>query len=178
MKKLTIIIIAAFTLMGCTSKSKHPETEGTTSIVIVDEISPIKDFLNTKLKGKKVTDVEIVSRDSVLSFAPMTVMYTECAKNKAEGTFPGDALAKLSDYFYHVTVVRTAMRLQSERTEDLTGQHQGDWRRLLNVKATLDDGSVMNDVEVIFDNDGVTPYMTGQDYDFEVSAWDLKINTL
>lgn len=179
MKNLPFIILAALILIACNGKPTAPSQESANvTIAPAEDLGTVKDFLNAKFPGKNITDVEVIRRDSVLSFSPMTIMYPECMKNKADGTFPGKAFDKLSDYFYHLVVVRTAMRTETPRQEDLTGQHQGDWRRLLNVKAKHEDGSVTDGVEVILDSDGKTPYMTGQDYDLKVSEWDSKIQTL
>jgi hypothetical protein len=178
MKNLPFIILASLVLIACNGKPAAPSQKtATVTIAPAEDLGTVKYFLNTKFPGKNITDVEVIRRDSVLSFSPMTIMYPECMKNKAEGTFPGKAFDKLSDYFYHLVAVRTSMRTETPRQEDLTGQHQGDWRRIITVKATHADGTVDN-IEVVFDSDNATPYLTGQDYDREVSSWDLKINSL
>lgn len=173
MKQLLFIILAAIMFVGCMSE---PIKIPVTSADIDDEV--IVDFLNKKMpNAQKVSDVEVISEDSVLSFSLMITMEIHCAKLRAEGKNPDKTIMELNDYFYDVVVVRTAMRTNTPRQEDLTEKHHGDWRRLLNVKAKREDGSTDN-FEVIFDSDGKTPYMTGQDYDLKVSEWDSKIQTL
>ncbi len=178
MKQFSFIIIAVLVLIACNGKSAPPSSEpANITASPAEDINTVKDFLNAKFPGKNITEVEVIRRDSVLSFSPMTIMYPECLKNQAEGTFPGKAFDKLTDYFYHLVVVRTAMRTETPRQEDITDQHQGDWRRIIAVKATRADGTIDN-IEVVYDSDNITPYLTGQDYDRQVSEWDLKINSL
>ena len=161
MKKLTIIIIAAFTLMGCMSKEERR----------------VKDFLNSKLKDttSKVTDVEIVGEDSVLTLSEIPFIYNECLM------YPDgkdSVFIKLNEYYYQADVARAYSRLQQEKDTSFIKPHPYDWRRLVKVKAKGDDGRTLEDIEVIYDNDRVTPIMLGSEYDTELKMWEVKISTL
>ena len=154
MRKVLLFILTAI-LTGCMSSEERA----------------IKNFINSKLSGNadKVTDVEILGTDSVLSLMPLGLMYNGCLAGNS------NSRVEIAEYFADVVNIRTNMRLGKEPEKDSISFPE--WRRIVKVKATAG-GKTNSDIEVIFDNDGITPYMLGRDYDEDLNMWDLKIQSL
>ena len=156
MKQFTIFILATLALMGCMNKEERT----------------ICDYLNSKLSSSatKAKKVEILSVDSVLSFAPLTIMYNEYLRDPADG----DVAYKAAVYLYHAQLVRTINLTKQSKTKELIQEHEFDWRKLVKTKVTAEDGHVIDNVEIIYDNDGITPIKTGTEYDQDLEMWKIK----
>jgi hypothetical protein len=55
---------------------------------------------------------------------------------------------------------------------------QYNWRRILKIKATGDDGRTRDNIEVVFDNDRITPMSLGREYDEDLMGWYNKVEQL
>lgn len=150
-------IAAALILISCSGMSQEERT--------------ICDYLNSKLKPatEKITDVEIISQDSVLSIIPIQWMY----KDVTQGRGSEEKIKKLEDYFDEASDIRVYIRLGVKPDEDLIRKHEGNWRRIVRVKAKAGESTAEN-IEVIFNDDG-TPMMLGREYDEKLQEWLPKI---
>lgn len=158
MKKLTIIIIAALTLMGCMSQDERA----------------IKDYLNSKLtaQASKADKVKIISEDTVLSLVPMDMMYNECLRD------PGnhEKITKLNRYFLDAIEIRYAVQQGKEKDPAILKNHEFELRRIAKVEVTAEDGHISDNIEVIFDVDNKTPYMVGNEYNIDLNLWEGKVS--
>ena len=133
----------------------------------------IRDYLNSKLTAAgKVTDVEVISEDSVLSFSPLYIMQTEYLR-----TLQDSVLRNMDAYILEAQAARNnAMAGAIIDTTTIThGQY--NWRRIVKVKAKGDDGRTRDNIEVIFDVDG-TPMSLGREYDEDLMTWYTKVEEL
>ena len=160
MKQILFIILATLTLMGCMSEEERT----------------IKDYLNSKLTDRavKANKVEIISEDTVLSLAPMQIMYNDCLKD------PGNSekITKLNKYYFDALDIRYATQTGQKKDTSILARHEHFLRRIVKVKVTAEDGHVSDQIEVIFDNDNKTPYTVGNEYNIDLNMWDLKVSSV
>lgn len=135
----------------------------------------ICDYLNSKLTAaaEKVTDVEIISQDSVLSIVPIQWTYTDFLRTRNDSI-----LVQLSECFSDAVNARNYVLAGTKKPAELLSKYPHEWRRIVKVSAKGDNGRIRDNIEVIFDNDNITPMSLGREYDQELSMWDLKINAL
>lgn len=159
MKHLALLSIALLILASCMNQEERT----------------IRDYINSKLgpTAQKASDVEILSQDSVLSLIPLEWMYNDCLRGANDSVY-----FKLAEYKYHATLARQSSLFGQKKTKELVAQHPHDWRRIVRVKVTAEDGHVSDNIEVIFDNDNTTPYMIGNEYDMDLQMWQYKIDSL
>ena len=150
------------------------------AIIVAGCINPeeqrIKDYLNGKLinPADKITDVEIIGEDSVLSFVPMQSMITDCEL----GIGDTDSIyGQLGAYFYHASLARSLCLSDDKKHKSLTSLHPGHWLRICKIRAKTNNKSADN-IEVIFDTDKITPIKLGREYDEDLRMWDLRIQSL
>jgi hypothetical protein len=159
MKNLFILSIALLILSACMGQDERT----------------ILDYLNSKLTpaAGKVTHVEIISEDSVLSFSPLYIMQNEYLR-----TLQDSVLSNMHAYLKQATAARNnAMAGAIIDTTTIThGQY--NWRRILKIKATGDDGRTRDNIEVVFDNDRITPMSLGREYDEDLMGWYNKVEQL
>lgn len=157
MKQFTIFILTII-LTGCMGQ---------------DEKS-IKDFLNSKLtaQASKADKVKILNEDTILSLAPMDVMYNECLKD------PGnhEKITKLNRYFLDAVEIRFAVQQGNEKNQAILKNHEFELRRIAKVEVTAEDGHISDNIEVIFDVDNKTPYMVGNEYNIDLNLWEVKVS--
>ena len=131
MKHLSFIILAAIIASGCMNREERR----------------ITDFLNYKLKDSapKITNVEIIGEDSVLTLADgMQTLYNECMMYP-EGK--DSAFIKLNEYYYQASVARACSKANMEKDTSFIKPHPYDWRRIVKVKAKGEDGTVLNNID-------------------------------
>ena len=170
MKHLALLSLALLILSACSNSSNSG-----TQIFGPSEEDIIRDYINSKLTAtaQKASDVEILSEDSVLSFTPLQIMQAEYLRTRQDSV-----LFKLAEYRYHATLARQSSLFGQKKTKELVDQHKGHWRRIVRVKVTAEDGHVSDNIEVIFDTDNITPFMTGNEYDMDLQMWQYKIDSL
>lgn len=160
MKKLTIIIIAAFTLMGCMSQEERT----------------IRDYLNGKLTDRavKADKVEIIGEDTVLSLVTMDILYNDCLINPDDR----DKVTELNKYYFDALEIRYAVQMGQKKDPAILAKHEFDLRRLAKVKVTGEDGHVSDNIEIIFDVDNKTPYTVGNEYNIDLNMWEYKVRSV
>lgn len=159
MKNLFILPLALLILSACMGQDERT----------------ILDYLNSKLTpaAGKVTDVEIISEDSVLSFSPLLTMQTEYQR-----TLQDSVLAKMDAYLLEAQAARNNAMAGAKIDTTTITQGKWNWRRIVKVKATGDDGRTRDNIEVVFDNDRITPMSLGREYDEDLMGWYNKVEQL
>lgn len=164
MKKVLILISSVILLASCDIMSQEERA--------------IRDWLNGKLTdmAEHISKVEIVSTDSVLSLAPMDVMYNDCILRQPL-QYGDSVYAQFGAYLYHVRLARAQVMEGKKKDKKFIEEHRLDWRKIHKLNVTGEKGKVLDNVEVIIDTDG-SPYLTGREYDLDIELFDAKFNTV
>lgn len=134
----------------------------------------IAEFLNSKLtdRTEHVLKVRIVATDSVLSKTPMDIMYNDCTLHGPREKVLNDLL----QYHCDATIIRSLIKQRKPLPDSLHTRYCGDFRAIQRLEVTGGSGTALDNVEVIIDTDG-TPFLTGREYDNDLSLMQLKIQS-
>lgn len=162
MKTKIITLLLAIIMIGCASPEERK----------------IKDWLNGKLitSAEKIKSLEIVGEDSVLSLVPLGFYYNDCLRRQPI-LYGDSAYFEYGHYLYHVKLARSQVIDGIKKDTSLISAHQDEWRKLYRIEAKGENGTIMDNIEVVLDVDG-SPMLTGREYDTDISLHSTKFYSI
>lgn len=142
------------------------------------EEQKIKNWLNGKLtsSSEKIKSLEIVGKDSVLSIVPLDWMYRDCLRRQPI-LYGDSAYFEYGQYLYHAKLARSQVIDGIKKDTALISAHPDEWRKLYRIEAKGENGTIMDNIEVVLDVDG-SPMLTGREYDIDLSLHDSKFYSI
>ena len=155
--KLSILPIAALTLLltACTA----PADPG-----IKNAEKYIRDRLKTS--SHTIKEIKYEFTDSVIAISQIERQYNEVLRTQSYRV-PTDTL----NFILGQTLYPATCLLHGVAGKDFTRTHDYDWRIRHRFAVTSDAG--LYTIDIIMDSDGLTPFMSGKEYQQEIE----KIST-
>lgn len=162
MKTKIITLLLAAIMVGCASPEERK----------------IKDWLNGKLttSAEKIKSLEIVGEDSVLSLSPLDFYYRDCLRRQPI-LYGDSAYFEYGQYLYHAKLARSQVLDGIKKDKSLISAHPDEWRKLYRIEAKSENGTIMDNIEVVLDIDG-SPMLTGREYDTDISIHSTKFYSI
>ena len=157
-----IIVLFSFLMASCASPEERK----------------VQDWLNGKMtaSAEKIKSVKIVSEDSVLSLVPMDMMYNDCLRQQPILNTDSSYFV-YGQYLYHAQYARSLVIEGKKKNADFIKAYELEWRKLYRLEVEGENGTNINDIEVILDVDG-SPMLTGREYDTDLALHKSKFYSI
>lgn len=154
-KVLFLLFILVTFLMACNSQSKNDE--GKVNAIKYAEESVFNNM--TGIKSIEVTCIDSVLIDDIIDEESFSKITNDFANGDVDETTLKTVVDSLSEIKKDIYLTWNG----GSRKNDVRGKYLGLWHSIYTVTAIMESGANHN-IRVLMAKDGITPYMTEEDF--------------